>query len=382
MKWFKPPVAPPSQEELEARFKDMGVLSLQVARSFIRRSRRDWDQRRGFYSILRGAAIVGLLGVIGGLATLTFTYEHPRAYIELGVAALLLAFFAGFSWWRVRENGAWVAYRNAELAHVEERIARIEDAKTEVAKSEATGTRPRRGVVPRRMRLDEERAELDVRVLGQLRTRNLLTGLLLAAGVGAVVMTLTYRGPARAYIGLGTAAILVAVVLQITRDRTRELEADRRQLDYEIAVVASEIADKPETLFLKHQFEVKRYYDQALNQGAAVFAVGIAAMVLGAAVAGGSLLVIAQGKGAPGLAAAVGAVGGIASDTVAVIFLRMHAQAIRTVREFHGRLVQQQSVHFANVVAHESTATDAGWQLIKELLLRSAEQPGSDKDAM
>ena len=71
-------------------------------------------------------------------------------------------------------------------------------------------------------------------------------------------MAVFYRGPNRGYIGLAAFAIVVAVVLQITRGRTRELEADRRQIDYEIAVVGSADPTKPETLFLKQQFEVKR----------------------------------------------------------------------------------------------------------------------------
>jgi hypothetical protein len=344
------------------------VARLEVCRSFLQRIRRESLRRQRVHSVARTVLLSVLVVLICALGTLVLFPHEDDIDLLLVAAMVLTGAVTAYSWSRVRHYFGQVGCRNVQLKAIDAEIAAAEEQLRERKdlKPDEEGEPKPPFDRARVRRLEEDREDLDARVDKQLITRNLFTALLLMVAATGAALSFVEDVRPRGFVGLLVASIVLIAALQITRERARELEADRRQIDYESAVVASPIETKAETLFLKQQFEVKRYYDQALNQAAAVFAVGVMAMLIGAGVAAGALVVIANHGG--GVAAAVGAVGGLASNLVAAVYLRMHARALDTVREFHKRLVRHQSVHFGNLLANEIANRE---HVLEELALRT-----------
>src|SRR5918911_2162709 len=169
------------------------------------------------------AATVGILV----LASMSAWYEgRGGGYVAAGAVAAAFAMGAAIAHWRV-EN------RNENVDNLESRILDLEDPTLDI----------------RLRALDEEREDLERRLLDQTLLRNFLTGLVVVDVVAVVSLPFWYGGPG--YWGLLAGSLILLAFLQITRDRARELEADRRQTEYEAAVMRSEPEQKPETLFLK-----------------------------------------------------------------------------------------------------------------------------------
>jgi hypothetical protein len=213
--------------------------------------------------------------------------------------------------------------------------------------------------------LEEQEADLDRRASRQVLLRTVLTGTVFSYCAAALVLGFAGYRHAPGWIVLMATFLIVVIVLQITRNRLRELEDAQQQLMYEQAVLKSkEGKEKAETLFLKHQFELRGYYGQTLRQGASIFYVGVGCLGVGVAVLGAALWIIktTSATGAEHIvivtAAALGAVGSIATNYVAYLFLRMHRTAMNAIGDFHATLVETQNIHFSQLFLSNLTGTD------------------------
>jgi uncharacterized membrane protein YjjP (DUF1212 family) len=134
--------------------------------------------------------------------------------------------------------------------------------------------------------------------------------------------------------------------------RPNEFESEIRQAEDELDLLRSVDAgmeQKAQKLFKLHQSELKKYYDQTLRQSRWIFLVGIFCLVLGFFVIGGSLwLVVHAGGGDKAIVAILGAIGGILSNFIAAVYLKMHSETIKSLTEFHNRLVLTHYLHFGN----------------------------------
>jgi hypothetical protein len=70
--------------------------------------------------------------------------------------------------------------------------------------------------------------------------------------------------------------------------------------------------------------------------------------------------------------AALGAVGGILGNFVAVMYLNMFKETIKSIGAFHDRLVFTNHLHFANVVAAKVTNDDERNKVLVEMALAMA----------
>jgi hypothetical protein len=111
-----------------------------------------------------------------------------------------------------------------------------------------------------------------------------------------------------------------------------------------------------------NQFDLKRYYDQTLRQGNQIFYVGLICILLGFAVIGVAFWLIQSGR-VGGLSnkivvAALGAIGGALANFIAVIYLRMFSETIKSVGQFHERLVMRDRLNFGNILAAKITTDE------------------------
>jgi hypothetical protein len=131
--------------------------------------------------------------------------------------------------------------------------------------------------------------------------------------------------------------------------RTREVESELDLLN----ISEKSREQRAEKLFKLHQFELKKYYDQTLRHSSWIFVVGIICILLGFAIIGFTIYLVSASTALTNIpekvvSAVLGAVGGILANFIAVVYLKMHSETVKSLTEFHNRLVVTHHLHFAN----------------------------------
>jgi hypothetical protein len=140
------------------------------------------------------------------------------------------------------------------------------------------------------------------------------------------------------------------------------------------------IEERAERLFRYHQFELKRYYDQALGQSGWIFRAGLLCIVIGfALIAGTGYFLISNSTGKnlseQIVIASLGAGGSILANFVGAIYLRMFSETIKSLTEFHNRLVATHRLHFGNFLAAKINDTVLREKTLAGIALNTSHQP-------
>jgi putative flippase GtrA len=131
-----------------------------------------------------------------------------------------------------------------------------------------------------------------------------------------------------------------------------EFELEIRQTEDEIELVdtpASREEQAAQKLFKLHQLELNKYYDQTLKQSRWIFFAGLFCLFLGFGVIAITLWIVRDvtNKNAQ-FAAILGGIAGILSNFIGAVYLKMHSETIKSLTEFHNRLVNTHYLHFGN----------------------------------
>jgi hypothetical protein len=155
------------------------------------------------------------------------------------------------------------------------------------------------------------------------------------------------------------------------------LDSSIRVIESEVDLLESRDAseeERAEKFFKVHQIEIKKYYDQTLSHSAWIFWFGILCILAGFGIIVASLvlLVTRTGLGLPGqvIVAVLGAVSGILANFIAVIYLKMHSETIKSLTEFHNRLVATHHLHFGNLLAAKLKNPDLREETLSEMALK------------
>lgn len=226
---------------------------------------------------------------------------------------------------------------------------------------------------------DEESIDARLLFLGTIRDLSFIAIYAIPLVAGAFVLangsniSLTF-GLLTAYLELLS---IFAVV--VSRMRLRDLQATRRSQEFEDRIFGGS-KDTPVVLFLKHQSDLKRYYDQALQHSSLVFFLGIFCVLAGLGTIGVAAFLVAEAGGKDAgsdqmteqiITGALGAVGAILSGFVAKVYLGIHHGSIESLNDFHDKLVQTHHLHFAGVLAARvedgTTRDQAHLELVKRV---------------
>ncbi|GAB2899597.1 hypothetical protein GCM10027074_77750 [Streptomyces deserti] len=181
-----------------------------------------------------------------------------------------------------------------------------------------------------------------------------LTGIL----AGALILTLAayyglrtpYESPLTA-IGISYGIIGAALgVIFISRQATVIAKQDvEHKLDL-LAVVHQEPPIRAYASFRRHQLELRRYYNQTLTHGKIIFFVGIICLAGGFAIVAITLHLLTNSRNATAqiLIGSVGAVGGLLSNFIAALYLRMFTTTTQSVATQLEQLTTTHRLHFAN----------------------------------
>lgn len=178
-------------------------------------------------------------------------------------------------------------------------------------------------------------------------------GLIVAIGSAVVAYFLSPIGGG--YGGLYAALLFLTGVLGLTRrnDMNSELRELRDQLDVSELLDDSSGERRAQQLFQVHSHQIKRYYDQALRQRGLIFLTGLLCIFAGFAVIALALRLLTEETSLSKqiVIASLGAIGGILGNFIAVVYLRMFSETIKSIGSFHDRLVFTHHLHFANFLA-------------------------------
>jgi xanthosine utilization system XapX-like protein len=157
-------------------------------------------------------------------------------------------------------------------------------------------------------------------------------------------------------------------------DAFKDIEAVRGQQDLEQMLSTAVLERRAMKLFQVHSQQLRRYYDQALRQRGVIFLTGIFCILAGFAVVGVAFALLKSATPASSLEkiliAALGAIGGILGNFIAVVYLRMFTETIKSIGTFHDRLVATHHLHFANFLISKvklDTDRDAALSLLARL---------------
>jgi TRADD-N domain-containing protein len=230
--------------------------------------------------------------------------------------------------------------------------------------------------------LREQRAQLKRRRahLVSLRTTSLTVSMFSTLLVPVVVGSTSLNRLTLVIVAYATCFLAFGYVF---RQRARQLGEDILEIDNELDRLAigdespERRAQKP---FQLHSIELKRYYDQTLRQGSHIFWVGVACIALGFGVVGLTVWLL-HGLGTSPLEhqivlGGLGAVGGILANFIAVIYLKMYSETIRSMTQFHTRLVETHHLHFGSLLA--ARIKDGG---LRESALRAMAESLTGKEA-
>lgn len=177
-----------------------------------------------------------------------------------------------------------------------------------------------------------------------------------------------------------TLICVVTIIIFFTRPLRKpsnecitELQEIENELDL-LSISHLSLEERSEKLFKHHHLELKRYYDENLKQSSWIFVVGIVCILIGFAIIGITLyFLIANSSNELEnkiIVASVGAIGAILSNFIAVIYLKMHSEAVKSLTEFHNRFVNTHHFYFSNFLLSKIQNEDKREDALVELALK------------
>lgn len=159
-----------------------------------------------------------------------------------------------------------------------------------------------------------------------------------------------------AYIISWITALVGLIILCLTIFNPQiSYKADLQEVENELellGIALSSEEERAEKLFKHHHLELKRYYDENLKQSSWIFIVGILCIIAGFVIIGLTLYLLYSNLSSQTenkiIIASVGAVGAILTNFIAVVFLKMHSETIKSLTEFHNRFVNTHHFYFGN----------------------------------
>jgi uncharacterized membrane protein YdcZ (DUF606 family) len=242
-----------------------------------------------------------------------------------------------------------------------------------------------------------ERLQQEKEEFSKKRKYYLFTGIvLLALAVVLYLILFKVFGMYQTALLISSGLILYGVVALGKALQYFPIEIEDRifQLQNELDLLSLEdnsIEERAEKLFRLHQFELKKYYDQTLKHSKWIFVVGIVSIGAGFVFIAISFIMLFKFPDRfktfsdRALVGILGSIGAILSNFVAVIFVRMYSETIKSLTEFHNRLVITHYLHFSNFLVskiedkrlREETLSN----LAKEIILIKNTIKGEDGNA-
>ncbi|WP_052723908.1 TRADD-N-associated membrane domain-containing protein [Paenibacillus wulumuqiensis] len=149
--------------------------------------------------------------------------------------------------------------------------------------------------------------------------------------------------------------IIILINIFLSHPTQYDNEIIRLETEIELEKIGVESdAKRSEKLFRAHQDELKRYYDQALRHSSLIMLVGICTLIIGFLIILSTLYLVyldmTEGNSQT-VIATLGGISGILVEFIAVIFLKMYSEIIKSTNDFHSRLVEINKLYYSNFIS-------------------------------
>jgi hypothetical protein len=195
---------------------------------------------------------------------------------------------------------------------------------------------------------------------------------LAAAFICAAAERTVFAWPLATYSAFNFAFALLARMLM------RDTDSDLQEVEYKIDLQRFQTDDREkraEKILRLNDLQLRRYYDSSLRQNGWVFWLGIFCIILGVGISGLTLWLVGWPHGwkldfgEQVVVAAIGAVGSLLTNYVAVIYLKMNASVSGAMVTFHERLVATHQTLFGNLVASRIADDKLRWDTLSKIAL-------------
>lgn len=175
----------------------------------------------------------------------------------------------------------------------------------------------------------------------------------------------------------------IFILVPLIHSNKNDTETQIQQIDNEIDLLTfgettNEI--RAEKLFKYHQFEVKKYYDQTLNHSSWIFFTGLFCIIIGFIFAGTIIYLVFNSQGQSLefnekiLISSVGLISTLLANFIGTIYLNMYSKTIKSLTEFHNRLVSTHHLHFVNFLTSKIENQDLREKTLSDLTKKIVEK--------
>lgn len=161
-------------------------------------------------------------------------------------------------------------------------------------------------------------------------------------------------------------------LLSSSKNKTFEkIKETSDELDYVNLENESDIL-KAEKQFKLHQNELQKYYNLNLSQSQKIFYIGIFCIVIGFGIIGYTLWILSTQENIKhGMELVLtGGIGGILSNFIGIIYLKMYSETLKVLIEFHNKLVYTHNLHFSNYLLAKVETKEMKEKILHEAILK------------
>ncbi|MFH6998770.1 hypothetical protein ACHRVZ_12610 [Flavobacterium sp. FlaQc-57] len=228
----------------------------------------------------------------------------------------------------------------------------------------------------------QELEETKERLLGRLRRQKKLSRFSMLTGIFIIIATIAMyyiSDFSRMYfvIMIGYAIIILSFpFINSNPEAETQIQQVQNELDL-LEIEDSSIEMRAEKLFKYHQLELKKYYDQTLRHSSWIFLTGLFCIICGFAFIGTTLYLIFNNKSIEFnekiLLGSIGTLSTLLSNFIGAIYLKMYSETLKSLTEFHNRLVITHHLHFGNYLTSKITDKVLREKTLSDLTLKIAE---------
>ncbi|WP_373211864.1 TRADD-N-associated membrane domain-containing protein [Fusobacterium mortiferum] len=127
---------------------------------------------------------------------------------------------------------------------------------------------------------------------------------------------------------------------------------------------------KAEKQFKLHQNELQKYYSQNLSHSQKIFYTGIVCIILGFGIIAFTMWILSTKNINNTLELMItGGIGGVLSNFIGVIYLKMYSETLKVLIEFHNKLVYTHNLHFSNYLLAKVENKELKEKILQEAIL-------------
>jgi len=229
--------------------------------------------------------------------------------------------------------------------------------------------------IARRAELQETKDRLIARMLRQKRMAKLSFFLGAFLVIAMIAMYFFMEVSKTIYLMMTAYATLILSFPFITSNRESEIQVQQIQSELDLLELDdSSLEKRSEKLFKYHQLELKKYYDQTLRHSSWIFLTGLFCIIVGFAFVGATLYLIFNNKSIEFnekiLLASVGTLSTLLSNFIGAIYLKMYSETVKSLTEFHNRLVITHHLHFGNYLTSQISDVQLREKTLSEITLK------------